>query len=118
MVGIFWVVDGKILTDCTPLINAEPYGDCLTHGRSHSDHWDRLVRTGAVTGDDYEEHPRGRVVYNVKTQQFTVYADRCILRNKPVLKQVIEEMHLPGKKTVTSTDEHYRCFRCLRTTGS
>jgi hypothetical protein len=29
-VGIFWLLDGTLLTDSTPLGEAEPYGDHLT----------------------------------------------------------------------------------------
>jgi hypothetical protein len=36
-VGIFWLLDGTLLTDSTPLDQAEPYGDHLTHPRSHID---------------------------------------------------------------------------------
>jgi hypothetical protein len=113
MVGIFWAVGGKLLIDSTPVAEAESYGDCKTHGRSHQDHWDELVRTGAVPEGDYEEHPRGRVVYNAKTRQFTIYADQCILGKKAVVQRIIREMRLPSKQTVTATDSHYRCFRCL-----
>jgi hypothetical protein len=32
--GIFWLVDGKLIIDSSPLSEAEPYGDHLTHPRS------------------------------------------------------------------------------------
>lgn len=32
-VGIFWVIDGRLVIDSTPLSEAEPYGDHLTHAR-------------------------------------------------------------------------------------
>ena len=112
-VGIFWLVNGRLVIDCTPVAQAESYGDCKTHERSHSDYWDQLVRTGAVPDSEYEEHPRGRVVYDTKRNQFTIYADRCILGKKAVVQRIIREMRLPGRQTVTATDSHYRCFRCL-----
>jgi hypothetical protein len=30
-VGIFWLLDGKVIIDSTPLSMAEPYGTALTH---------------------------------------------------------------------------------------
>lgn len=117
-VGIFWEVTGKILIDSTPVEDAEDYGDCKTYGRSHHEYWDHLVRTKVVPHGDYEEHPRGRVVYNTKTRQYTIYADKCILRQKAAIKQIMREMHLPSKQTVTDTDYHYQCFRCLHLTAS
>jgi hypothetical protein len=41
-VGIFWLIDGKPLIDSTPLGEAEPYGDHLTHPRSQSGGLDSL----------------------------------------------------------------------------
>jgi len=32
-VGIFWLLNGKLLIDSTPLDEAERYGDFLTHPR-------------------------------------------------------------------------------------
>jgi hypothetical protein len=64
------------------------------------------------TGSEYEEHPRGRVNFNTRTEQFNFPADRCILRKTKVAKKLLLLMHLPDE-TELLTDEHYRCFRCL-----
>ena len=32
--------------------------------------------------------PRGRVMYNAKTRQFTLLADRCILKKKALISQI------------------------------
>ncbi len=52
-VGIFWgVPDGEhtvLVTDRTPLAEAEPYGDCLTHSRGHHEVWEAWRRLGATT---------------------------------------------------------------------
>jgi hypothetical protein len=67
---------------------------------------------------EYEEAPRGRVVFNRKTGRFMLYADRCILDKKAVVNQVKKAMQLPGDRTDVGTDGHfghYRCYRCLET---
>jgi hypothetical protein len=113
-VGIFWVLNGEPLIDCAPLSEAEPYGDHLTHPRGHAEVWERCQRNGAVSPDmEYEEPPRGRVMYNTRTQRFTLLADRCILRDKNVVRRIMSQLHLP-RHTETGTDIHYRCFVCLR----
>jgi hypothetical protein len=117
-VGIFWLLNGKLLIDSVPLGEAEPYGDHLTHPRSHVDVWEQLRLGGKVPGEsEYEEFPRGRVMYNTKTQRFTLLADRCILRDKDVVKKIMSELNLPNKNTDNGTDRgtdsHYRCFACL-----
>jgi hypothetical protein len=113
-VGIFWLVDGKTLIDSTSLSEAEPDGNHLTHSRGHAEMWGQYQRVGGVPADmEYEESPRGRVTFDTKTQRFTFLADRCILRDKNVVRRIMSELKLPGN-TETGTDSHYRCFRCLR----
>jgi hypothetical protein len=111
-VGIFWLVAGRLVVDGTPVNRAEDYASCKTHGRSHDEHWQHLTRAGAIAEGDYEEHPRGRIVYETKADQFTIYADKCIIKKKSVVREIMREMNLPAG-TKVSTDPHYRCFVCL-----
>ena len=117
MVGIFWLLGERVIFDTTPLIGAEPYGDCLDHPTSHDDFWAEQQRLGTVPRDmEYEESPRGRVVYNRKTKRFALYADRCILKRKYVVQQIMKAMHLSAKQADVTTDGpdgHYRCACCL-----
>ena len=119
MVGIFWLFRGRLIIDASPLPEAEPYGDCLTHRNSHIDYWTEQQRLGVVPKEiEYEEPPRGRVVFHTKTARSTLYADRCILAKKAVIKQIKKTMHLPSEGTDVRTDGHhghYRCYRCLET---
>jgi hypothetical protein len=114
-VGIFWLLNDKLIIDSMPLGKAEPYGDHLTHPRSHIDVWGQWRLGAKVPGEsEYEEFPRGRVMYNTKTQRFTLLADSCILRDKDVVSRIMAELHLPGEATDEGNDEHYRCTSCLR----
>lgn len=112
-VGIFWWFDGKLIVHSTPLSEAESYGDSLTEATGHVDYWSALQERGAVPREvEYEEPPRGRVRYDRKAQEFVIYADRCILRERGVVQQILTALHLP-KTTKCETDYHYRCSRCL-----
>ena len=114
MVGIFWVVDVKLILDASPLIEAEPYGECLGHRRSHVRYWTELQRSGVVKPElEYDEFPRGRVIFNKRSQQFLLLADGCILKDKSNLAKIEKTMHLPTD-IVVDTDLHYRCPNCLR----
>jgi hypothetical protein len=113
-VGIFWVVGRRLLFDSTPVSEAELYGDCKNHPRGHIDHWRQMQMTGVVPFDvEYEEPPRGRCVFNVKVDKFTILADRCILKKRNLVKKIMEELQLPPETTVCDTDPHYRCYKCL-----
>ncbi len=112
-VGIFWLLRDKLLFDTTPLNEAEPYGDHLTHPGSHIDVWEQFQRLGqAPRESEYEEYPRGRVMYHPATDTFLLLADKCILDSKDLIAQIRNALHLP-KNTKLGTDPHYRCFTCL-----
>jgi hypothetical protein len=112
-VAIFWVVSGNALIDSTPLSQAEPYVDFLIHAGGHDKVWQRYQQSGLVAADmEYEESPRGRVMYNTETQRFTLLADKCILKNNGVVKKIMSAMNLPSKTTDKGTDEHYQCSAC------
>lgn len=113
-VGIFWLFGDEVIIDATPLSKGEPYGSAMTHPTSHIDHWTRLQRRRVVPVDiEYEQPPRGRVVFDGRKQQFSLLADRCILERRDVVSELMKAMHLPADKTTEGRDEHYRCFGCL-----
>jgi hypothetical protein len=113
-VGIFYLVGGKLFIEGSSLAEAEPYGEALTHARAHTEMWGELVLSGKVPHAPYEFNPRGRVVFHGDTDRFTLMADRCILRDKAVVSEVMERLHLPEDRTDLSTDWHYRCPTCPR----
>jgi hypothetical protein len=113
-VGIFWIVDGELLIDSTLLSEAEEYDDFRIHPRDHISVWETFQQNHTVPADiEYEEFPRGRVIYNTKTQRFRFLADKCILREKSVVRKIMLALHLP-RNTQLDEDSHYRCSRCSR----
>lgn len=114
MIGIFWFLEDRLLTKGVPLGEAEPYDKCLTFPCSHIDYWETLRVSGKVPEwMEYEEVPRGRVVYDTRLGRFTIFADACILVRPDVLEQIMTEMDLPIDATDAAPDAHYRCYRCL-----
>jgi hypothetical protein len=114
-VGIFWLVDDKLVIDSTLLGSAEDYGTFKVHPADHCSVWEKFQRGGTVPADmEYEECPRGRVFYDTRTGRFGLLADRCILRNRGIVSKIIAAMYLPSKNTDKGTDAHYRCSACLR----
>jgi hypothetical protein len=112
-VGIFWLLNGTLLTDSVPLNEAEPWADHLTHPRSHIDVWDAWQKLGKVPVEvAYEEPPRARVSFNRKTSQFELLADKCILERKSVVAEIKKALGLP-KNVEIGDDSHYRCSKCL-----
>jgi hypothetical protein len=111
--GVFWLVDGKLLIESAPLSECEQYGDHLNCPGSHIRVWERWQEFSKVPAEtEYEEYARGRAMYSPSTNTFTLLADRCILKCKELIAKIKEELRLP-KQTTLGTDSHYRCFHCL-----
>ena len=111
--GIFWLVNGKLLIDSATLSECEKYGDHLNYAGSHIRVWERLQQIGkAPVESEYEEYARGRVMCDMKSKSFTLLADRCILKRKELILEIKKQLCLP-KQTSLGTDPHYRCFHCL-----
>lgn len=121
-VGIFWAVPATgeiaLVTDATPLETAEPYGDFLTHSRGHYEVWEDWRRLGSaglirrglpatIVLREYEEFPRGRIVFDIPAQTFIVYADRK-LQSASMVERIILAFDLEGQSFVIRSDAHYR----------
>src|SRR5665213_1837472 len=107
MDGICWLVGERLIFDTSSLSEAEPYGECMGHRRSHIRYWSELKRTGVVKpGWEYDDLPRGRVTYNAKKQEFYLLLDECIRKDKAKLAEIMKRMHLPAN-TIVDTDLHY-----------
>lgn len=121
-VGIFWYVpdNGKqsLVADQLSVADAEAYGDCLTYPRGHYEIWEewqklgasQLVRRGlpaAIAGHEYEEFPRGRVVYHRGQKHFIIYADRRLIEPN-ITAYIAEKFGLEKEPWSVKPDDHYR----------
>jgi hypothetical protein len=104
--GIFWVVqtsngEARLLAAGCPLDQAEPYGDCLTYGPGHYEtwaHWRRdrpvdSVLRAIVRTYEYEDWPRGRIVFDRSRDLFVLYADRKLL-TPATIARIEAQFHL------------------------
>lgn len=122
-VGIFWGIpepddSWTILIDATSLAGAEPYGEFLTHPRGHYEVWSRWQRrrvvpllgpsiSEAIADREYEDFPRGRIVYHVQTRRFILYADRR-LQQEHTIANIANKFGLAPGTFVVRSDAHYR----------
>jgi hypothetical protein len=113
-IGIFWFYQDTLICKKMPL--AESQLDSLGFHDSpfqHIQEWEvktiYLANHPELFGTEYQELPRGRVVYSSKKRMFTVYADKACLTKKAKNK-IIEYFNLPKEKTVFRSDPHYQIF--------
>ncbi|MET2829309.1 hypothetical protein [Mesorhizobium shangrilense] len=96
-VGFFWIVPDRlghdaILGEAFDLAKAETYGEALTHPLGHYDYWTLMKArgpawlrarnlSGSLLTTEYEDWPRGRLVFFPAQERFTLLADRRIFRS-------------------------------------
>ena len=126
-VGIFWAVQAQraaatLLAHRCSLDEAEPYGSMLTCAHGHYEVWEQWRKDiGAhptdtaqlIAASEYEEWPRGRIVYDTETDRFILYADGQILRRPALMTAISERFGLPMDRTDAKRDNHYRSTRRL-----
>jgi hypothetical protein len=111
-------VSGYLVVDYSAVSDAEPYGDCVTHATGHYDRWQRWQALGAgalvaaglpksILWSEYDEWPRGRIVYETPGDRFVLYADRDLQRPDIVaaLKAIFA---IDTGDVVVKSDLHYR----------
>lgn len=109
-VGIFWINSkDEIFADGLTLKDAEPYGNKMTYPESHYNIWRRKMRHQhpEFKYKEYEEVPRGRIVYSIPNKQYIVYLPTAYLQNKRVHQKVIQQFNLSGEKIRIAADSHY-----------
>jgi hypothetical protein len=119
-VGIFWVAHAKdgaarLITAGCLLEQAEPYGDFLTYGPGHYDVWTAWRRNKTIDADhralvrscEYEDWPRGRIVFDRLKDRFILYADRKLMAVETI-GRIHEHFHLPADRTWVEGDFHYQ----------
>ena len=119
--GIYWVLRAptgslRLLAHACSLANAEEYGDCLTCPDAHIDVWSQW-QCGKVPEKDllyfihdfeYEDWPRGRVVYDRPAKRFVAYIDPQLVRYPAMREAIIYRFGLSESCWIIRTDLHYR----------
>jgi hypothetical protein len=117
-VGIFWLVDGVLVIDRSTLDKSEPYGDCLTHPGGHYERWETWRELGigglraigfpdCMQTSEYDEWPRGRIVYETVERRFVLYADRR-LQSPGIVDALKTAFCLHEANVIVMSDAHYR----------
>jgi hypothetical protein len=113
MVGLFFVVGRKPFVEGIPWTENPSVSGFRTYPVGHPEFWSRLQQRGVVPqGTPYEDCPRGRVNRFDATGRFTLLADRCIIKSKTLVREIMAALGLP-KGTAVMRDLHYRCAVCM-----
>jgi hypothetical protein len=114
-IGIFWYYQSEVI--CKKLLLADSKKDSLgifdcpfQHIQEWEDKHIFLPKYPELFGSEYQELPRGRVVYLSKKNLFVVYADKTCL-NKKTKQQLIDSFDLPTSNIIFKSDPHYKVYK-------
>jgi hypothetical protein len=60
-----------------------------------------------VRSSEYEDWPRGRIVFDRARDLFVLYADRKLL-TPAMIARIATQFHLPAERTEVQSDWHYQ----------
>jgi len=111
MIGVFWIYKFQIyfksiITDNVKAINGFKDSDF-----AHYQEWNEI---SSQNKDfylyEYEDIPRGRVVYDVENTQYIVYSNEDIINSDKAKNSITEAFNLNTTKVIFEYDAHYKIF--------
>ena len=107
-VGIFWFFKGELIQSSVPVTQGEEYGDFINGPDDHYPFWSSIQR-GIPDAElyEYDQVPRGRVVYSKQTDTFFVYGSEQFVKDTKQKNAVAHAFELAPKRIVFRADEHY-----------
>ena len=107
-VGIFWLIDNKLVADSIPWRQADIHGGFYNGKNDHAALWTTLQRLlPQWKGLEYTDYPRGRVLFHSTEEVFLVYSSQAIFNSPKVRAMILAEFKLPLAATKFAADYHY-----------
>ena len=107
-VGIFWLYDNSVLQQSVPFTQGDDYGDYVNGKEDHYTFWRSFQRIyPSLQSMEYDEIPRGRVVYSKKDKTFYVYGSKKFMKDTKNKNRVMRDFGLSKKNTIFKSDLHY-----------
>jgi hypothetical protein len=112
-VGIFWFVQepgasARFVGSGVAVSQGERYGEYINYPGEHSRYWPDVKPCLSSFFHDHghKDWPRGRVLYNTKTQAFEVCLNEQ-LQTPKFLAEILAYFNLPEAMTSFASDPHY-----------
>jgi hypothetical protein len=107
-VGIFWLIDNKLVADSLPWCQADVNGGFYNGKNDLATFWATLQRLlPRLKGKEYTDFARGRVLFDSMEEVFLVYSSQAIVNSLDLKKMILTEFKLPLAATKFVADYHY-----------
>lgn len=111
--GIFWIIDGEVISFSVPLDRAEHIGGFANYRHGHNHLWPYVQRLKPhVRASAYDFLPRGRVTYIVRCATFNLLVPLSCSTETKLVSLLVSRFALPISRVRVMTDEHYEPRDC------
>jgi hypothetical protein len=108
-IGVFWIYDNQIFCETQNINDIKPINGFIDSDLAHYQVWNKVKNQHPKFYlFEYEDIPRGRIVYDIENEQFIIYCNKDILKQKISKKLILEKFQLLNKKAIFIEDEHYK----------
>lgn len=110
-IGVFWLFDGEVFGETTTLADAQQsVPGLLDSDATHVAVWEKYGNftdsSPILAHYDYQDIPRGRVLYQVRKQRFLVYLDKALM-SKEIKSTIAEYFGFTPQQADWKRDLHY-----------
>jgi len=108
-IGIFWIYENDIFFETQSLKDINPINGFKDSDLSHYQAWDKIKNIHSkLYLHEYEDVPRGRIVFNIDELKFIVYCNKNILSSNQSKQLILKAFKLKKYSGVDFIeDEHY-----------
>jgi len=111
MIGVFWIYKNHIYLKSIKHDIVQAINNYIDSDFSHYQVWEEIsTQNKDFYLYEYEDIPRGRVVYDVLNDQYIVYANQDIIASDKIKKIVVQKFNLTENTVLFTYDEHYKIY--------
>ena len=108
LIGIFWIYKNQIYAKSIKADTVKAIKNFKDSDFSHYQAWSEIsLQNKDFYLYEYEDIPRGRVVYDIEHKQYIAYANSDIIISDEARELIIKKFNLKTNKVIFKYDEHY-----------
>lgn len=108
-IGVFWIYDNKVFLETQKLEDIKSINGFKDSDLSHYQVWDKVKNQHhKFYLYEYEDIPRGRVVYDIEENLFIIYCNENTLQEEVSKKLILEKFQLLNENSIFKEDGHYK----------
>lgn len=108
-IGVFWIYKSQIYAKSIQIDKVKPIRGFIDSDFAHYQEWSEIsIQNKDFYLYEYEDIPRGRVVYDIEENQFIIYCNEIILKKEISKRLILEKFQILNENSIFKEDEHYR----------